>query len=492
MNLRTKTIRGIGWSATSQIARLSMQVVITAILARLLTPSDFGLIAMVAVFSAFVGIFSDFGLSSALIQRKEINNELLSSVFWIGVLLGVLLTLSFAICAPLIAAFYSEPQLIPIIVVLSTTFFIGSLGNTQIALLTKNMNFKALAIISVCAVAVSGTVAVLLAFSGYGVWSLVWNAIVAACVTVPLSWMYSRWVPRVFLALQQVRQVISFGANLTGFSFVNYFARNLDNLLIGKFLGPSPLGLYNLTYNLLLFPLNNISYVIGNVMFPALSIIQHDKQMVRDVYIIANRYIAVVSFPLMTWMLVAAPQLVPVIFGPKWAGAIVLVQILALTAIGQSIGTNIGWIYLSQGRTDIMLKWGILSTIVVVISFFVGLRWGVVGVAAAYTIATYSLAYPGFVIPFRLIQLKVSDFFVQLRTIILASLMLWAIMLSVRVYLEKLGGMPQVVILIIVTALGLLSYLGLMYVLDRELLIGIVKLIGELGASRSESMEDHA
>jgi O-antigen/teichoic acid export membrane protein len=279
---------------------------------------------------------------------------------------------------------------------------------------------------------------------------------------------------------------------LTGFSFVNYFARNLDNLLIGKFLGPPPLGLYNLAYNLLLFPLNNISNVIGNVMFPALSIIQHDKQMVRDAYIIANRYIAVVSFPLMTWMLVAAPQLIRVIFGPKWTGAIVLVQILALTAVAQSIGTNLGWIYLSQGRTDIMLKWGILSTIVVVISFFVGLRWGVVGVAAAYTIATYSLAYPGFAIPFRLIQLKVSDFFVQLRTITLASLILCAIMLSVRVYLEKLGGMPQVVILFIVTALGLLSYLGLMYVLDREMFIGIVKLVRELVASRSESMEDHA
>jgi O-antigen/teichoic acid export membrane protein len=353
------------------------------------------------------------------------------------------------------------------------------------------MNFKALAIISVCAVAVSGTVAVLLAFSGYGVWSLVWNAIVAAGVTVALSWIYSRWVPRVFLAPQQVRQVIAFGANLTGFSFLNYFSRNLDNLLIGRFLGTASLGIYNLAYQLLLFPLANISDVIGRVMFPAFSIIQHDKQMVREAYVSANRYIAVVSFPFMAWMLVAAPQLVQVIFGPKWVGAIPLIQILAVTAILHSIATTVGWLYLSQGRTDIMLRWSILATTIYAISFAVGLRWGVIGVAAAYTIATYSLAYLGFLIPFRLIELKVSYFFAQLKTIILATLILGAITLSVRVYLEKLGGMPQVVILIIVTALGLLSYLGLMYVLDRELFIGTVKLIGELRASRSESMEDH-
>jgi len=177
------------------------------------------------------------------------------------------------------------------------------------------MNFKALTIISVCAVATSGTISVLLAFSGYGVWSLVWNAVVAAVVTVALSWMYSRWVPRVFLALQEVRKVIRFGSNLTGFSFINYFSRNLDNLLIGRFLGPASLGLYNLAYNLLLFPLTNISDVIGRVMFPALSLLQGDKKKVRESYIIANRHVASISFPLMTWLFVTAPQLVRVVYG---------------------------------------------------------------------------------------------------------------------------------------------------------------------------------
>jgi len=158
----------------------------------------------------------------------------------------------------------------------------------------------------------------------------------------------------------------------------------------------------------------------------------------------------------------------------------------------QSLATNLGWIYLSQGRTDILFRWDVLATTVYAISFAVGLRWSVVGGAVAYTIAGYLLAYPSFAIPFKLIDLKVSHFFAQLRTIILATLILWAIAFSVRVSLEKLGGIPQVFILMIVTVLGLLSYLGLMYMLDRELITGTLKLIGEFGASRGESMEDQA
>ena len=411
MNLKTRTIRGIGWSATAQIAQLLMQILILALLARLLVPSDFGLIAMVTVFSGFVAVFANLGLTSAIVQKKEISDETLSSTFWISVGLGALLTLALAASAPLIAVFYSDLRLIPLVAFISTIFFINSFGSVQTALLTKSMNFKALAVINICAVGISGSISVFLAFSGYGVWSLAWNVVLAAFIAVVFTWIYSRWVPHFSFRLQHVKGLLGFGANLTGFTFINYFARNTDNLLIGKFLGAAPLGFYNLAYNLLLFPLNNISSVIGNVMFPALSIIQHDKQMVREAYVTSNRYIAVVSFPLMIWLLVAAPQAIRVVFGPKWVSAIVLVQILALTGLTQSIASNVGWIYLSQGRTDIMLKVSIFATIIILISFAVGLRWGVEGVAIAYTIASASLLYPLHAIPFRLIDLKKRVFF---------------------------------------------------------------------------------
>jgi PST family polysaccharide transporter len=457
-----------------------MQVLMLAILARLLTPSDFGLIAMVTVFSSFVSIFANFGLTSAIVQKKEVSDETLSSTFWINIGLGALLTLAFAASAPLIAAFFAEPRLTPLVVLISTTFFISSFGQVQTALLTKRLNFKALAVISIAATGVSGVISIALAFAGYGVWSLAWLAVLSAFVTVVVTCVYTRWVPHFLLGLQGVKGLLGFGANLTGFSFVNYFARNADNLLIGKFLGAAPLGFYNLAYNLLLFPLNNISNVIGSVMFPALSIIQHDKQLVREAYVTANRYIAVVTFPLLMWLLVAAPQLITVVFGPKWISAIVLVQILALTGMIQSIGTNVGWIYMSQGRTDTMLKWGIFAASIALISFAVGLRWGVEGVAIAYAIASYLLAYPGFAIPFRLIDLKVRHFAAQFQSIILATLTLGIIAFLTSISLERLGVTQDLTILAIVTLASLLSYSAVIFVLDRELFTESVRLLGQL------------
>jgi PST family polysaccharide transporter len=254
----------------------------------------------------------------------------------------------------------------------------------------------------------------------------------------------------------------------------------MDNLLVGRFLGSTALGFYNLAYNLLVFPTNNISAVVGRVMFPALSIIQHDKQLVRDAYVTANRYIAAVSFPLMIWVLVAAPQLIRVIYGPKWIPVIPLVQIFALAAIVSSIQVNAGWIFLSQGRTDVLFKLGVFTTVVVVISFVVGLRGGVEGVVIAYTIATYLVAYPVFAISFRLIDMKVKYFLAKLWSVALAALTLGIAAFLLEISLGKLGVTQDLIILAIVTAASLLVYSVALFLLDKELFIGIVRLLDQL------------
>jgi lipopolysaccharide exporter len=480
MSLESRTVRGIGWTATSRIAQLLMSILISAILARLLTPSDFGLIAMVAVFSNFVAIFSGLGLTAAIVQKKEISDEVLSSTFWLNLGLGALLTVALAVSAPLIAAFYSQPRLTPIVMFISTTFFITSFSNVSYGLLTKRMNFKALAIITVCATAVSGFIGVFLAFSGYGVWSLAWYAVLSSVFFTILTLIYARWVPRFLLGLQHVKGLLGYGANLTGYSFVTYFAQNTDNLLVGRFLGSAALGFYNLAFNLLVLPVSSISDVVGRVMFPALSLIQHDKQMVRDAYVTANRYIAAVSFPLMIWVLVTAPQLIRVVYGPKWISAIPLIQIFALAGLEQSIGTNVGWIFMSQGRTDTMFKLSIFSTVAIVISFFFGLRGGVEGVVIAYTIAIYLTAYPIFAIAFRLIDMKVRYAFSPLWSVTLAALGLGIVGFLLQILLVKLGVTQDLTILAIVTAASLLIYSLVLFLLDKELFIGIVRLLGQL------------
>jgi PST family polysaccharide transporter len=462
-----------------------MSILISAILARLLTPSDFGLIAMVLVFSNFVAVFQGLGLTAAIVQKKELSDEALSATFWISVGMGALLTLAFAASAPLIAAFYSQPVLAPIVVFISTVFFITSLGNVSYGLLMKRMNFKALAIINTCATGISGPIAIFLAFSGYGVWSLAWFTILYPSFMVVFTLIYARWVPHFSLGLQHVKGLLGFGANLTGYSFVTYFAQNMDNLLVGRFLGSASLGFYNLAYNLLVLPVSTISEVVGRVMFPALSIIQHDKQLVRDTYVKANRYIGAVSFPLMIWVLVAAPQLIRVIYGPKWISVIPLVQIFALAGLAQSISSNVYWIFTSQGRTDLLFKLSIFTTAVIVISFFVGLRGGVEGVVIAYTVAIYLTAYPIFVIAFRVVDMKVTHALAPLWSVTLAALTLGIVAFLLQISFEKLGVTQDLTILAIVTAASLLSYSLVLFLLDKELFIGIVRLLGQLRSVES-------
>jgi len=480
MTLESRTVRGIGWTAASQLAQMLMSVLISAILARLLTPSDFGLIAMVLVFSNFVAIFSGFGLQSAIVQKKEVSDEALSSIFWINVGLGALLTLALAASAPLIAAFYSQPRLTPLVVLISTTFFIASFCNVPFALLTKRMNFKAIGIIGICSIGISGPIAIFLAFSGYGVWSLAWLTVLTSIFTTVFTFVYARWVPRLLLGLRHVRGMLRYGANLTGASFVTYFAQNMDNLLVGRFLGSASLGFYNLAYNLLVLPISNISGVVGRVMFPALSIIQHDKQLVRHAYVRANRYIGAISFPLMIWVLVAAPQLIRVVYGPKWVSVIPLIQIFALAGLEQSIAVNVAWLFTSQGRTDMMFKLSIFTTVAVLISFVVGLRGGVEGVVIAYTVALYLTAYPVFAIAFRLVDMKVKEALAPLWSITLAAFTLGIVAFLLQISLGKLGVSQDLTILTIVTAASLLIYSVVLFLLDKELFIGIVRLLGHL------------
>ena len=480
MNLTTKTVKGVGWSGVSQIARLLINLGVTAILARLLTPNDFGLLAMVVVFTNFVMIFRDFGLTAALIQRKEIIEEHLSSCFWINILVGFLLTLIFVVLAPLISHFYSEVRLNRIIMILASTFFISSFGIVQGALFTREMNFKSLAIVEISAIVISGTTAIVLAFSGFGVWSLIWQQITSNLVRVFFLWIISNWKPKFMFRWQRVKELLGFGLNLTGFNFINYFNRNLDSLLIGRFLGSAPLGFYNLAYRLLLFPLGNISSVIGRVMFPSLSMIQDDKNKVCYAYIKATRYIAVITFPLMIGLFVVAPQFIRVVFGLQWERTIFLIQILALVGLGQAIGSTVGWIYQSQGRTDIMFRWGLFSVTIVTTAFIIGLRGNIEGVTIAYAIATLILVYPNFAIPFKLIDLKVGFFVNQFKSIFLATVGMGGIVFILRYFMETILGENDLVILIATIITGILSYAFLLYLLEKNLYKEALQLFKQL------------
>jgi len=406
-NLSAKTVSGATWSAVARAGQQGVSLLSTAILARLLPPSAYGLLGMATVVIGFIEIFKDLGTSSALIQRQELTHELTSSVFWANILLGVLATGVSVGIAPWVAIFYREPQVTPVMAVLSISFVISSLSIVQGVLLTREMAFNKLARIELTATAVAAIVGISMAASGAGVWSLVALSLTSTIAGTILLWTALPWRPRRHLDWGELRSISAYSLNLSGFNIVNYFARNADNLLIGRYLGATALGYYSLAYRLMLYPLQNVSWVLGRVLFPAFAQIQHDNPRFRQAYLRVCAIIAAITFPLMLGMLVTAEPLVAAVLGSKWMPIVPLLMILALVGALQSVGTTVGHIYMAKGRTDWMFRWGLGAGALAVASFVAGLPWGITGVATAYAIASFVLAYPNFAIPFRLIDLRV-------------------------------------------------------------------------------------
>lgn len=462
MSLVQKTISGTKWSAISQFGRQGLGFVVTAILARFVSPDAYGLLGMALVVTGFIAIFKDLGTSSALIQRKELSDDLISSIFWVNVLFGLLSTGVVAVIAPWVAIFYREPQVVPILRVLSFSFVVSGLSIAQQALLTRQMAFDKLAHIELASSAVGAVVGIGMAACGMGVWSLVGQALCGSIVITILLWIASPWRLQRRLDWTEVRSVASYSLNLSGFNVFNYFVRNADNLIIGRYLGATALGYYSLAYRLMLYPLQNISGVLGRVLFPTFVQMQDNNARFRRAYLRVCASISVIIFPFMLGLLAVAEPFIAVVFGPRWMPVATLLMILAPVGMAQSIGTTVGHIYKAKGRTDWMFHWSIFSGIITVLFFILGLRWGVVGVAAAYAIRNFLLIYPNYAIPFKLIELPVRDLVVALWLTLRISLVMAAGVATLRVVLTWMDVTQPWLVLGITVPVGVLIYGGWM------------------------------
>jgi PST family polysaccharide transporter len=409
-SLRERVIIGIGWTTLNRISQQGLKFAISVLLARLLTPEAFGLVGMIVVFTGFASLFADAGFGAALVQREEIEERHLSSVFWLQAGLGILLTLMLAAIAPLVAQFYGEPVLEVLTMFVAIQFTIESLGTVQTALFRRKMDFKKITIVKLVATVVSGGVAIVLALLDYGVWSLVWQTVLNTTADVAAVWILSSWYPQFLFRRSAIRELLSYSGNLLGFNAINYWTRNSDDLLIGRYVGSAGLGIYNRAYETMMLPIYLIRGIIGEVMFPTLSRLQKDVDHVRRVYLRATRTIGFISIPMMCGLMVVAESFVLALFGPKWEAVVPVLRVLCLIGIKQPVSSTTGWIFKSQGRTDQMFYWNLVVSTATVLSFIVGVQWGVLGVAIAFTIRGYLLHYHGIVIPGRLIDLSFGKF----------------------------------------------------------------------------------
>lgn len=456
MSLRQEAISGIGWTGTSRIGRQVLSFAIIVVLARLLTPQDFGLAGMIVVFTGFAGLFSEAGFGAALIQRKEIEERHLSSVFWLNIAIGAGLMGLAILAAPGVADFFDEPLLESLMCLMALNLMITPFGVVPAALLRRSLNFRVMTIVEIAAMTVSGGVAIVLALTGFGVWTLVWRGLLSSACGALGLWIASEWRPKLLFRRKAVRELLNFSGNLLGFSSFNYWVRNADNLLIGKLVGSTGLGIYTRAYGTMLLPIRQITSVIGKVMFPALSKIQGDTERVKRAYLRATRAIGLITIPMMVGLFVVADSFVLATFGPKWTAVIPVLRVLSLVGITQPIGSTVGWLYLSQGRADWQFKWGVGSGLFRLSTFAIGVNWGVMGVAFAYLLGTCVLWYPSIAIPGRLINLSVARFARNLGGVFCCSALMAGAVWTTSVFL--LASWPHLVALGVEVVVGVGVY----------------------------------
>jgi O-antigen/teichoic acid export membrane protein len=409
--LSQKAAAGVAWSTIATAGKQILSIASLATVARVLGPGAYGIMGMANLVIVFVTNFRDLGTGTAIVQRQSVTNSLLSSLFWVNCFLGVFLAIAVAGTSPLTARFFDAAELVPILCVISVSLWLSSAGVVHNSLLLRNMRFRALAIADLAAAGAAYGVALACAYSGLGVWSLVYANLANSLTSTVFYWIAARWRPNPQFDREEIKAVTGFSLNLSGFGLVNYFARNADNAIVGKVLGAVALGDYQVAYNLMLTPLQNISSVIAQVTLPGFAQIQNDDARFRSAYVRSSSIVSLITFPIMAGLGVVADPLIRAVLGQKWIGAIVVFQVLAPVGLLQSVQTLVGSIYIAKGRTDWMFRWGVYYCIVVVIAFLAGVHFGAVGVAAAYLIAyTTLLLYPGFAIPFGLIGLRMRDF----------------------------------------------------------------------------------
>lgn len=373
-DLKRKTLISTIFLYAGNFGATGINFVILMVLARILTPIDFGLVAMVTIFTSFFLMVLDFGLSTALIQQKRVDNKLLNSIFEINMAFGLLLGFLLWMGTNLIVNFYDEPRLIPIIKYVALTFVFQSIGEVSYTMLRREMKFGMIALIDILKVTVYGIVSIIFALLGFGVLSLVWGTL-AGILTMSFVTLWLFHWPIRLVNPKHARKVLSFGFFVTGADLVNYLAANTDRILIGKYLGSGPLGLYEFTHHLISLPVRKIARAIQKTTFSAFAIIQDSDEVLRRGY---NRLVSVVSyitFPLLTGLIICADPLILIIFGDQWIDAVDLIRILSIAGAFKCIGAVRANAFLSKNRPDISFRLQILYFFLLLIAVIGGLSW---------------------------------------------------------------------------------------------------------------------
>lgn len=384
-DLPRRSVRGGAVVLAGQGGNMVIGLVSAAVLARILDPADFGIVAMASAFLVLLGEFADAGLSQATIQRHEITAGQVSTLFWVNVAVGAVATLIGIGLAWPIALFYGEPRLVAVVIALSIGFLLSGIAAQPLALVRRRMRFATEASIQLGSLALGLAAGIAAALAGLGYWALVVQTLTAALVHGVGIWIASGWMPGRPARASGVRQMLRFGGFLSGTNIIAALVRMSDRVLVGRFVGVDAAGLYDNAKRLVVVPVTQLNKPLTMVSRSVLARLQHEPERFRAYYRQGIETIAAASLPVTTWFLIAAEDAVLTVLGPQWTGSVPIFQALAPAAMLASLGVITTWIYVPLGRTDRLFRWQCLQTVAVVAALAIGLQWGAVGVATAFS-----------------------------------------------------------------------------------------------------------
>lgn len=396
---KEQAVVAVKWTTIPAVYGAALQFLQIAILARLLSPEDFGLMAIVLVITGFAQTFADIGVGNAIIHRQDVTSNQLSSLYWFTFVIGILTCLLVIAVSPLVVLFYHEPRVRQLFLWVAMVFIITPLGQQFYYLLQKSLRFKQLAIIESVAVTGAAFVALGFAWFGFGVWALVYGQLASATIKAVMLVAngFSEWRPRIHFRLNDLRGYIQFGKYHMGAGIIHYFNQRMDQIVIGALLGAQILGYYTLAFNLVIQPVTRINPILTRAMYPILSKMQNEPDRLRYGYMTMRQLLATINAPLLIGLAAISPNLIPTIFGAQWQPAVIPLQILACMALLRSVMNPIGPILMAKGRTDHGFNWSLVQLFTIVPAIFIGVQiGGVVGVAIALLILQIAYYWIGY------------------------------------------------------------------------------------------------
>jgi PST family polysaccharide transporter len=467
MSIGKKAVKGVVWSVIQHWGSQTISFLVFSLLARLLEPEGFGLVALASVFIAFMEIFLDQGLTQAIVQRNELDPEHLDSAFWANLTVGILLTIFGIAFAEPIANLFNNPQLEPIIQWLSLSFLFGAFSRVQQAIFHRKLAFKVVAVRSLAATLLGGTVGVVMAFQGFGVWSLVGQRLTNDLTGAVVLWGASDWRPKFNVSVKHFKELFAFGINMVGFNIVNFFNRRADDFLIGYFLGTVALGYYTVAYRILWVMTQLLVTVTSQVALPTFSRLQEEPEKLQRAFYTVTQFTSLIAFPSFLGVAALAPELVQVLFGSKWQPSIPVMQVLAFIGILHSMIYFNSTVMMAKGKPSWRFGVNCLNAVINVIAFALVTRWGIVAVALAYVISGYLVFPISIYLVRKLIPLQIITYLCQYIIPLTGTLVMIMTIWGVK---QLFGGlMNSVSFLIVEIGMGAIAYLLTIYLIAPKL-----------------------